>query len=74
MVNRMQNMINYFTFEGLPFSQGIYNANFSFQIGLVEKEWLDTLPTINPEQITFIDYVEAGQKLASQLKKEVNIS
>lgn len=32
---------------------------------------MDTLPTINPEQITFIDYVEAGEKLASQLKKEV---
>lgn len=49
------------------------NLLFNFQIGLVEKEWLDTLPTINPEQITFIDYVEAGEKLASQLKKEVNI-
>lgn len=38
----------------------------------MEKEWLDTLPTINPEQITFIDYVEAGQKLAAQLKKDVS--
>ncbi|KAL0277625.1 UNVERIFIED_CONTAM: hypothetical protein PYX00_004852 [Menopon gallinae] len=47
-----------------------WNGQRIGMIGLVEKEWLDTLPTINPEQITFIDYVEAGQQLASQLKKE----
>lgn len=40
-------------------------------LGLVEKEWLDTLATINPEEVTFLDYVEAGQKLAAQLKQEV---
>ncbi|XP_019868565.2 mannosylglucosyl-3-phosphoglycerate phosphatase isoform X1 [Aethina tumida] len=39
-------------------------------IGLVEKEWLDTLATINPEEVTFLDFVEAGQKLAAQLKQE----
>jgi len=41
-------------------------------VGLVEKEWLDTLATINPEEVTFLDYAEAGQKLAAQLKQEVN--
>lgn len=41
-------------------------------LGLVEKEWLDTLATINPEETTFLDFVEAGQKLAAQLKQEVN--
>ncbi|KAJ8975213.1 hypothetical protein NQ317_000211 [Molorchus minor] len=39
-------------------------------VGLVEKEWLDTLATINPEETTFLDFIEAGQKLASQLKQE----
>lgn len=42
-------------------------------LGLVEKEWLDTLATINPEGVTFLDFVEAGQKLAAQLKQEVRI-
>ncbi|XP_031327510.1 uncharacterized protein LOC116158805 isoform X2 [Photinus pyralis] len=39
-------------------------------VGLVELEWLDTLPTINPEEVTFLDFVEAGQKLSTQLKQE----
>ncbi|KAJ8926041.1 hypothetical protein NQ315_009896 [Exocentrus adspersus] len=39
-------------------------------VGLVEKEWLDTLSTINPEETTFLNFVEAGQKLAAQLKQE----
>ncbi|CAB0015463.1 unnamed protein product [Nesidiocoris tenuis] len=39
-------------------------------IGLVEKEWLDTLATINADEVTFIDYVEAGKKLGAQLKQE----
>lgn len=40
-------------------------------MGLVEHEWLDTIATINIEEITFIDFVEAGRRLASQLKQEV---
>lgn len=40
-------------------------------VGLVEQEWLDTLATINPEEVTFLDFIEAGQKLAAQLKQEV---
>lgn len=40
-------------------------------LGLVEKEWLDTLATINPEETTFLDFIEAGQKLSAQLKQEV---
>ncbi|XP_060517540.1 trifunctional nucleotide phosphoesterase protein YfkN isoform X2 [Cylas formicarius] len=39
-------------------------------VGLVEKEWLDTLATVNPDEVTFLDFVEAGQKLAAQLKQE----
>lgn len=37
-------------------------------IGLVEKEWLETLSTINPEEVTFTDYVDAGQSLAKELR------
>ncbi|KAK7868782.1 hypothetical protein R5R35_003628 [Gryllus longicercus] len=39
-------------------------------IGLVEQEWLDTLSNINPEEVTFLDFVEAGRKLGAQLKQE----
>lgn len=39
-------------------------------MGLVEKEWLDTLPTIDPNEVTYIDYVEAGNRLAEDLLKE----
>lgn len=39
-------------------------------VGLVEQEWLDTLATINPDEVTFLDFVEAGRKLGAQLKQE----
>ena len=39
-------------------------------MGLVEREWLDTLPTIDPNEVTFIDYVEAGNQLTDDLLKE----
>uniref|UniRef100_A0A1B6LIG1 5'-Nucleotidase C-terminal domain-containing protein n=1 Tax=Graphocephala atropunctata TaxID=36148 RepID=A0A1B6LIG1_9HEMI len=39
-------------------------------VGLVEQEWLDTLATINPDEVTFLDFVEAGKKLGAQLKQE----
>jgi len=37
-------------------------------IGLVEREWLETLATINPDEVTYTDYVEAGSMLAQELK------
>ncbi|GFT36426.1 5'-nucleotidase, partial [Nephila pilipes] len=37
-------------------------------IGLVEEEWLATLATIDPEDVTYIDFVTEGRKLAKQLK------
>jgi 5'-nucleotidase len=46
-------------------------SDFIFQIGLVEREWLDTLASINTDEVTFIDYVEAGKRLSQQLKQEV---
>ncbi|XP_075233832.1 mannosylglucosyl-3-phosphoglycerate phosphatase isoform X2 [Lycorma delicatula] len=39
-------------------------------VGLVEHEWLDTLSTINPDEVTFLDFVEVGSKLGAQLKQE----
>ncbi|XP_050523089.1 mannosylglucosyl-3-phosphoglycerate phosphatase isoform X2 [Daktulosphaira vitifoliae] len=39
-------------------------------VGLVERDWLDTLATIDPEEVTFIDFVEAGRSLAKQLKED----
>lgn len=39
-------------------------------VGLVEREWLETLPTIDPNEVTYIDYVDAGTKLVTQLRKE----
>ena len=53
----------------LPF---LYLKTYFLQIGLVEKEWLDTLSTINPEEVTYTDYVDAGTMLARELKKNKN--
>lgn len=39
-------------------------------IGLVEREWLDTLATINPEEVDYTDFVDAGSMLASELKRK----
>jgi len=46
-------------------------CSYLLQVGLVEQEWLDTLANINPEEVTFIDFIEAGRKLGAQLKQEV---
>jgi len=40
-------------------------------IGLVEEEWIDTLATIDPEEVMCIDFVEEGHTLARELKKQV---
>lgn len=42
-------------------------------MGLVEKEWLDTLPTIDPKEVTYTDFIKTGIKLATQLRKEVKL-
>ena len=43
-------------------------------MGLVEQEWIDTLATVDPEDIIFLDFVETGNKLAAELREEVRIS
>ena len=40
-------------------------------MGLVEQEWIDTLATVDPEDIIFLDFVETGNKLAAELREEV---
>ncbi|CAK1543627.1 unnamed protein product [Leptosia nina] len=70
----MSNVIDNET--GRPLGDGkithalICNGHKIGLIGLVEQEWLETLATINPEEVTFIDFLQAGAKLASQLKEE----
>ena len=43
-------------------------------IGLVEQEWIDTLATVDPEDIIFHNFVEAGNQLAAELRDEVGTS
>ena len=40
-------------------------------IGLVEEEWLVTLATIDREEVTYLDFVKEGTKLAKELREEV---
>ncbi|XP_071092097.1 mannosylglucosyl-3-phosphoglycerate phosphatase-like [Haliotis cracherodii] len=39
-------------------------------VGLVEEEWIETLATLDPEDVTYLDFVTEGQRLTSLLKKE----
>merc|ERR1719163_33230 len=39
-------------------------------LGLVEKEWLETLSTINPEECTYIDHIQEGRRLAKELRAQ----
>lgn len=48
----------------------IYDSLRIGLIGLVEKEWLETLPTIDPREVTFIDFIKVGQDLAKSLLDE----
>lgn len=40
-------------------------------MGLVEREWLVTLATVEPEDVEYIDFVTAANTLLPQLKEEV---
>lgn len=56
---------------GGKISHYIYHSGIRIGlIGLVEKEWLDTLWAIDPKEVTFIDYVKAGNQLADELLNE----
>ena len=42
-------------------------------IGLVEEEWIATLSTIDPADIIYEDFVEVGNRLATELREEVGL-
>ena len=39
-------------------------------VGLVEREWLDTVATLDNDNIDYTDYVDAGAMLAEELKRK----
>jgi len=41
-------------------------------IGLVEEEWIVTLPRTDPRDVIFLDLVEEGRRLAQELKRKVS--
>ncbi|KAG7160320.1 Trifunctional nucleotide phosphoesterase protein YfkN-like [Homarus americanus] len=61
---------------GQPLADGILTHIMDWHgwkigiVGLVEKEWLETLATINAEQVTFTDYVDKGRELATMLRNQ----
>ena len=38
---------------------------------MVEEEWLVTLATVDREEVTYLDFVTEGTKLAKELREEV---
>ncbi len=49
---------------------------FHFQfglIGLVAEEWKDTLSTVDPDDIQYLDFVEEGRERAKELREEVRL-
>lgn len=40
-------------------------------IGLVEEEWIETLATLDPEDVTYLDFVSKGNELCQSLKEKV---
>lgn len=40
-------------------------------MGLVEEEWIETLATLDPEDVTYLDFVSKGNELCQSLKKKV---
>jgi len=37
---------------------------------LIEKEWIHTLATIGDEDVIFESYIQAGQRLADELRTQ----
>ena len=43
-------------------------------IGLVEQEWIETLSTLHADDVIYESFVEAGNRLAQELRdQDVNI-
>ena len=43
-------------------------------IGLVEREWLDTVAVLDKDHIDYTDYVDAASMIAEELKKNKGAS
>jgi len=39
-------------------------------IGLIEPDWIETLSTLDPEDVEYIDFVTEGRRLAQELKQQ----
>lgn len=39
-------------------------------LGVVEKDWIDTLGTIEPEDVIYEDMFDSAKKLANELKAD----
>ncbi|ESO83037.1 hypothetical protein LOTGIDRAFT_169666 [Lottia gigantea] len=66
----LSNVIDDFTNEPLAYA-GISQIIVSKGLmGLVEEEWIDTLATIDPEDVIFKDYVESGREIAHSLRTQ----
>ena len=48
----------------------LFSYQFGF-MGIVEEEWIATLSTIDPDDITFLDLVEESRALAQELRDQV---
>ena len=40
-------------------------------MGLVEEEWIETLATLDPEDVTYLDFVSKANELCKDLKQKV---
>jgi 5'-nucleotidase len=62
--------------SGRPLAEGIGTRMLDFHgrkiglIGLVEKEWLVTLATIDPSEVDYEDFCPCGRRLAKMLKEK----
>ena len=67
----------YLRISNISVCMNFMTVSFNLQvglIGLVEQEWIDTLATVDPEDIIFHNFVEAGNQLAAELRDEVGTS
>jgi len=39
-------------------------------VGLIEQDWIETLSTLDPEDVEYIDFVTEGRRLALELKEQ----
>ena len=42
-------------------------------LGLVEFEWITTLATLSPADVTYIDFITEGRRLATELRVQTRV-